>query len=292
MTEADAGDRRSISVIVPTRDRPGPLRRCLGALDAQTVADRLEVIVVDDGSVHSAEVAAAVAEHPLARLLILGGRGPATARNAGAQAAHGEVVCFTDDDCEPEPDWAEQLSTAIADIADVVAGETVSAGGPLADAADLVARAPAGAEPFAPSNNVACARRVIDAVPFDESYPRAAGEDRDWCARVVRAGYVLRAEPRARLVHRQELTVGSFFRRQFHYGEGAYRYRRGTGARRLERPSFYVSLLRDAFASGVSVGLLVAAAQLVTASGFARASVQARTRRARAGRRQRTSDGE
>jgi glycosyltransferase involved in cell wall biosynthesis len=31
--------------------------------------------------------------------------GPATARNAGAQASRGAYVVFTDDDCRPDPGW-------------------------------------------------------------------------------------------------------------------------------------------------------------------------------------------
>ncbi|MCP4888055.1 MAG: glycosyltransferase [Planctomycetaceae bacterium] len=40
---------KSISVIVPTRDRRQSLERCLNALDAQTCND-FEVIVVNDGA--------------------------------------------------------------------------------------------------------------------------------------------------------------------------------------------------------------------------------------------------
>src|SRR5207247_1813494 len=40
----------SISVVIPTRDRPMSLRRCLGALAEQLPLEDLEVIVVDDGS--------------------------------------------------------------------------------------------------------------------------------------------------------------------------------------------------------------------------------------------------
>ena len=39
-----------VSVIVPTRDRPAALERCLRALSRQTLGDALEIIVVDDGS--------------------------------------------------------------------------------------------------------------------------------------------------------------------------------------------------------------------------------------------------
>ena len=262
-----------ISVVVPTRDRPAALGLCLEALSAQTALDRLEVVVVDDGSTAASEVAAVVAHHPRARLVRAAGRGPAVARNMGARNARGTILCFTDDDCVPEQEWAERLAAAIERGADAVAGTTMSAGGPLADASEIVAQAPAQSTevPFAPSNNLACTKVAFEATPFDESYPHAAAEDRDWCARLAAGGYVLRTEPSARLVHRQALTLGGFLRRQVRYGEGAYRFRRRNGARApLEQPGFYAALLRRSFACGFRVGLLVLLAQVATAFGFVR----------------------
>jgi glycosyltransferase involved in cell wall biosynthesis len=58
-----------ISVVVPTRDRPAALGRCLEALSAQTALERLEVVVVDDRSLDASEIAAAVARHPHVRLV-------------------------------------------------------------------------------------------------------------------------------------------------------------------------------------------------------------------------------
>jgi glycosyltransferase involved in cell wall biosynthesis len=268
-----SGPRPLISVIVPTRDRAAALGRCLEALSAQTALDRLEVVVVDDGSIAASEVVAAVVRDPHARLVLAGGHGPAAARNEGARNARGTVLCFTDDDCVPEREWAERLADAIERGADAVAGTTVSAGGALADAAEIVAQAPARARdvPFAPSNNFACTKAAFEATPFDESYPHAAGEDRDWCARLAAGGYVLRAESGARLVHRPALTLPTFLRKQVHYGEGAYRFRRRNGARtRLEPLGFYVALLRRSFACSFTVGLLVLLAQAATALGFVR----------------------
>ncbi|MQA75642.1 MAG: glycosyltransferase, partial [Solirubrobacterales bacterium] len=80
---------RRISVVVPTRDRPEALARCLAALAGQDVAG-LEVIVVDDGSRDRGAVEAALggpagpagaspalAGARRARLLRTPGRGPA-----------------------------------------------------------------------------------------------------------------------------------------------------------------------------------------------------------------------
>lgn len=264
-------------MIVPTRDRPAALRSCLEALSAQTVVDAMEVIVADDGSLAADKVSNVVASHPHARLIRLGGCGPAAARNAGVQHAQGGVLCFTDDDCEPLPQWAERLHEAINRGADAAAGITVSSGSALAEASEIVARAPVHARggdsrglPFAPSNNLAGTRALFESIRFDEAYPTAAGEDRDWCARVTAGGYTIRLEPDARVVHHQELTLGRFMRQQFRYGQGAYRFRRGSGERRpLEARGFYAALLRRAFDESFSVGLLVSAAQPATAAGFA-----------------------
>jgi GT2 family glycosyltransferase len=273
-----------LSVIVPTRDRPAALSSCLDALSAQTAADRLEVIVVDDGSLRPQDVAAVVTRHPEARLLQGRGEGPAAARNVGAAAATGAILCFTDDDCVPRPDWAERLAGEIDGGGAAAAGSTLSAGGALADAAEIVAHAPARARSsdgsrlaFAPSNNLACTKAVWESVRFDESYPDAAAEDRDWCARLAQAGYALRLAEGACVVHRQNVTLRSFLERQVRYGQGAHRFRRRDGERtQLEPPGFYVALLRDAFAEGVTVGLLVALAQVATAFGFIRAAAAQR----------------
>jgi glycosyltransferase involved in cell wall biosynthesis len=276
-SEQELSGEPLLSVIVPTRDRPRALEACLAALAAQTVSRRAEVIVVDDGSIDEDDVAATVSRHLRSRLVRQPAAGPAAARNAGVAAARADMLCFIDDDCVAEPEWAERLADAIVHGADVVAGKTLSEGTRLADAAEFIAMAPARVQPFAPSNNLACRRHVLESVPFAGSFREAAAEDRDWCARVAAAGFELVRRPDARVVHRQELTLAKFIRRQLRYGRGAYQFRADSrGKARLEAPSFYVTLLRDAFAEGPMVGALVAAAQVVTAAGFIGASSASR----------------
>lgn len=266
-------------MVVPTRDRSAALQACLSALDGQTVADLLEVIVVDDGSVAVDVIVEIVARHPNARLVRQYGAGPAAARNAGAREARGETLCFTDDDCLPEPGWVEELLAGIADGADAVAGKTLNPPGALADASELISQAPVAAgEPFAPSNNLACTKGVFEAVPFNESYPRAAAEDRDWCRRLMASGFVLRSQASARVLHRPQLTLSSFLRRQVRYGEGAYRFRSDAG-RNLEPVQFYASLVRRGFARGFTVGIAVSVAQVATGLGWTRAWLRRRVER-------------
>jgi glycosyltransferase involved in cell wall biosynthesis len=277
--------RPLISVVVPTRDRPRALGRCLEALSAQTAIERLEVVVVDDGSVDGDAVAETVSRWPGARLRRQASSGPAAARNAGAHAARGRFICFTDDDCEPHEDWAERLVEALESTADAVGGRTIGApSDAIVRASELIAHAPALVSAsedslvFTPSNNLACRADVLAAVPFDERYPAAAGEDREWCDRLLRSGRVLRYEPAAVLVHHHDSDIRSFLRKQFRYGRGAFRFRRlGPEPRSLEQPWFYARLVRRGFAEGPIAGTLVCVAQLTTAVGFA--AEWAKTRR-------------
>ena len=98
------------SIVVPTRNRPGMLRRALQSIAAQSFTD-YEAIVVDDGS--GSENVAALRElgKELGARFVLLERdaaeprhGPNVARNAGIARARGEWVAFLDDDdywCDP-----------------------------------------------------------------------------------------------------------------------------------------------------------------------------------------------
>ena len=270
---------RGVSVVVPTRDRPQSLARCLDALERQSDVDSLEIIVVDDGSVQKGPVAETVAASPRARLLRRAHAGPAAARNAGVSEARQPFVLFLDDDCEAEEMWAAELAAVLERGADVAAGSSMNArpDDALTSASqtvvDFVRAESAGAyggPAFVPSNNLACRREVALAVPFDEAYgPLPGGEDRDWCARVHAAGYSVVPALSAVVLHRQELMLGSFWRKHVDYGRGSYRYRRAW-SRRLESPRYYGRLLRAGFANGFSTGCCVLLAQAATAIGYAR----------------------
>ena len=262
-----------ISIVVPTRDRPGALARCLAALGADH-----EIVVVDDGSRDRTALARALEAAPGSRLVHAGGHGPATARNLGARAATGAVVCFVDDDCEPGPGWADLLA-AHATAGGAAAGRTVAP--PGAPAAVRASQAiveeltiasldrATGRLGFAPSCNLALTRAAVERLPFDDSFPTAAGEDRDWSARASGAGLGPAYVPEAVLVHRQELGLGAFVRQHYRYGRGAARYRAGGEGRGLAPPSFYAGLVRRGFDEGAGAGALVVAAQFATASGVA-----------------------
>jgi glycosyltransferase involved in cell wall biosynthesis len=95
-----------ISVIIPVYNDARNLRTCLNGLRGSLEAPR-ECIVVDDGSTDGS---ADVARELGARVLSSGGRrGPALARNIGAQAAIGDVLLFIDADVCVDPDTIQRV---------------------------------------------------------------------------------------------------------------------------------------------------------------------------------------
>jgi glycosyltransferase involved in cell wall biosynthesis len=273
-----------VTVVVPTRDRPDALARCLAALDGQDT-DGFEVVVVDDRSVAPDAVRAVVARSARARVVEGEGRGPAAARNLGARHADADLVCFTDDDCLPGPEWVRVLAVRLERGSAVVAGPTrVESRNPYVRASQIVTNHLVEASRdgetvgFAPTCNVACRRAVLDALPFDEQFPTAAGEDRAWCDALRAAGHHVDWSPAAWVVHAPELDPVRFWRQHSRYGAGAYRYFRGAeggpGAR--ARARFTEDLVRRAFVEGFAVGALVLVAQGATAVGYADEAIRAR----------------
>jgi glycosyltransferase involved in cell wall biosynthesis len=227
----------TVSVVVPTRDRPAALARCLASLAAQDRGPD-EIVVVDDASVDGGAVAAVVATVPSAHLVAGEGRGPAAARNRGAAAATGDVVCFLDDDCAATPGWVDGLVTGLArpdGERHVVAGRTVAdpPGDPFAAASQAITNhllldsldAAADTVTFAPTCNIACWRGIALRFPFDEAFPLAAGEDREWCSRLTDAGVAIHYAPAATVLHRPGLDARRFLRQQSRYGRGARHWR-------------------------------------------------------------------
>lgn len=255
-----------LSVVVPTHRRPGPLARCLAALAQQDpAAGEYEVVVVEDGgptpALASLRRDLPAVDHAL-RWVAQPRAGPAVARNRGARAARGELLAFTDDDCRPRPGWLAALRRAHLERPDaILGGPTVNA---LADNAcseatqvlvdRFTAEQHARGRPFLASSNLALARRhFLAAGGFDETFPLAAGEDRDLCARLADAGHAFHRVPGAVVEHHHHLDLRGFLRQHYRYGRGARRVRRaggGAAGRPFERLAFYRDLVRGRGARG------------------------------------------
>jgi len=111
------------SVVVCTRNRPQRLRRTLDALDAQSRTG-FPLVVVDQSLPADEALARLSGEEPRFELVRDHGTGLSRARNIGARRTGTEWVVFLDDDCVPEPDWAERFAEELARCpqAEIVSG--------------------------------------------------------------------------------------------------------------------------------------------------------------------------
>lgn len=98
-----------VSVVVPVYNNAEHLQTCLAALERQTYrSDRYEVIVVDNGSDPSCNIAAIAATFNHVVITEELTSGSYIARNKGIAIATGEIIAFTDSDCIPTPTWLEK----------------------------------------------------------------------------------------------------------------------------------------------------------------------------------------
>lgn len=98
-----------LSVIIPTVGRSDCLAKCLRALREQTIADNIEVILVDqnpDGFLHQ-HIAGDLLKW--CRVIRLEQPNVSAARNAGGQASLNGLLLFLDDDMEPGSEFCEEM---------------------------------------------------------------------------------------------------------------------------------------------------------------------------------------
>ena len=218
-----------LSVVIPTRDRPELLDRCLTALVADTGPDT-EVLVVDSASTRAAEVAAVAARHGV-QLLRCEVKGTSRARNAGWRAAAAPEVAFVDDDVFVLPGWSAALRGRTDERVAYTAGRTVVQEGWDGPSVSVTQGRPPdvldGRDPdlMPPSNNLLFRRDVLAQTGgFDERLgpgtALAAGEDLELLDRVHALGYLGRYAHDAVAVHEQHRDVAALRRLHWAYGKG------------------------------------------------------------------------
>ena len=251
------------SVIIPTYERPTQLANCLRALARLSYpVERFEVIVVDDGSVHTpGNILEQFGGMLNLKLLRQKNTGPAGARNFGAKHARGQFLAFTDDDCEPDDGWLRALAYRFANTPErIVGGRTLNAltRNPYSEMSQIIIEVvyehfnadPDDARFFASNNFAMPAARFHEMKGFDEAF--ITSEDREICARWRSRGWRLTYAPEAIIYHAHPLTLSTLWRQHFGYGRGALRFHRASTARGGGRfkPDlvFYLSLLRSSAA--------------------------------------------
>jgi glycosyltransferase involved in cell wall biosynthesis len=191
----------TVSVVVPTRDRPQLLRRAVAAILGQRYRGVVECVVVFDQS----DPDLAWGELPADRQLVLARNrrtpGLAGARNSGILQASGELVAFCDDDDEWLPD---KLARQVAELV-ARPGAAVATTGILVRYRDRTTTRLAPTRlvthgqllrsrltELHPSTVLAWRRRLLEEIGLvDEAIPGSYAEDYEWLLRAARCAPIL-----------------------------------------------------------------------------------------------------
>jgi len=209
----------TVSVIIPTKNRPVDLARTVETLVGQTVSP-LELIIVDQSAEKSFNQPVPFPVHWIHDPTL---SGASAARNAAFKQARGDVWLFLDDDVLLEPDFIEEIikpyDSGVTGVSGIVTNyslpplkqrlwETIFQRGPFHDERQTIYRSagrlgdakPIRVRQFGGGLMSFRASTIRDH-RFDPHLTGASpGEDIDFCAGLPK-GSVLLIAPRARLIH-------------------------------------------------------------------------------------------
>ncbi len=234
-------DKPTASILIPTLASSAYLEVTLASVMPQATAAGAEVIVVSDGP---DPVTASVAARHGARLVALPQqRGVNAARNAGIEAARGDLLVLIDSDVQAPTGWLEALLAGVRVNPDrEVFGGPIRArleGGPRGCGREPppITALDAGPRdhdvPLVWGANMAIRRSAFDRIGrFDEDLS-GRGDEEDWELRYTASGGRIRYLAAAGLDHRRapaDSRLRALTRAAYEHGREAHRHdiRAGT----------------------------------------------------------------
>ncbi len=214
------------SVVIPVRNGAKDIGEQLGALGAQPEAERIEVVISDNGSTDDTrDVARRFASHFRELVIVDSSEKPGVsyARNVGISAASAPLVLICDSDDIVGDGWLAAMTEALAEY-DI-------AGGPLETASLTPERANRSIEQFDPTRlpttlrylpyafggNIGFRKTVFDTIGgFDPEY--RGHEEVDWCWRAQEAGFSVGLAAQAVLHYRLRGSVGGMVKQRYQFG--------------------------------------------------------------------------
>jgi glycosyltransferase involved in cell wall biosynthesis len=213
------------SIVICSYNGASTIESCLRSMERLRYPN-YEVILVDDGSKDNTQEI--LKQFPWVRNIRQRNMGLSHARNVGMNAARGEVVVYTDSDCEADEDWLYYLALSL------VRSGHAGMGGPnlIPDegswVADCVGVSPGGpthvmiddrTAEHVPGCNMAFYTAILKQVNgFDPQF-RKAGDDVDVIWRIQNLGRSIGFSPAAQVWHYRRNTVRAYLNQQRGYGE-------------------------------------------------------------------------
>ncbi len=254
----------ALSIVVLTHNRRPLLADCVHSIASQTVAERIDVVIADDGSTDDTEAFSLryARDLPQVRYVRQQHRGIAATRNLGIRHARGAIVAIVADDYLLDPsyaetvleyfaanteasvvrfrveprrrDWGSRISHAYYDASFrrrlLPPAATAVKGWParVRFALRRLPPVPTGVvtdHQLEAAGAAAFRREIFDRVgAFDETLERA--EDSDWTERLRRLGVAVHCLPQPPILHHYDPWLRDSLVKCYSTGRSRYRFSR------------------------------------------------------------------
>lgn len=244
-----------VSLVVPAYNEQDMIAGCLESAFNQTIPFD-EIIVVDNNSTD--RTAAIAAKHKNARVLYEKQQGVVYARDAGFNAATGDIIARCDGDTLFSHDWVEQIHRIFTDVTVQAVSGQVSyrdvALAPAFTAIDysirryLSKRMAALGEQFLYGVNMAIRATAWKAVRGEVCHERRLHEDLDLAAHLVQSGQKIVYDPQllVSISPRQAASGPRAFYRYTWSNTAVYRYHHMASTNYVRLVAAFVSCLYPA----------------------------------------------
>lgn len=140
-------------------------------------------------------------------------------RNLGVKKANGEVIAFTDGNCQADPNWLKEIRKKINEGFDIVAGKTIRKGSGKFTKVGRVGVYHKGGDASFPTCNIAYRKKIFEKIDGFDSWFKEA-EDVDLNFRALDSGAKMVYNPKMIIRHMGAETANSFIKKAFWYGFG------------------------------------------------------------------------
>ncbi len=223
-----------VSIIVPTKNNERTIDLLMKSLQRQCV--KMEVIVVDFSTDRTPEI---VMKYDFVKLIRVRRPGANLARNIGVSAARGDIIVFTDGDCEVPSDWLRNILLEYKRFPDAVCiGGSVLVGGNLKENV-IACYYSESIWPMMPiykrnvrltknnfhkirvpnTNNISFRREIFNRYSFDEEFI-GGYEEVDLLWKICSNDLYILVSPRIVVYHHHGKDLKSLLRRAYNYGRG------------------------------------------------------------------------
>ena len=208
-----------VSVVIPTYNRKKLLQKSVRSLLRQSYKN-FEIIIVDDGSSDGTENV--VKKFKAVKYIKQKRRGPATARNTGIKSAKGEIIAFTDDDCEVDCNWLKSIVLSFRENKeyDAIKGNTKIKTKDKNSFVYHIHKHIYISKNSAATNNIAYKKKALESINFFDEYFHFNYEDCDLLMRFKMKGYKIMYCREAVVYHVFEKNPREFKRKHFISGLG------------------------------------------------------------------------